>query len=194
MSCANPIEAAILADYWFAALPSSAEEQVEEHLFECDECGARLGEVMALGESIRALARAGALTMVVSDAFLRRVQEQGLRVREYAPPQNGRVECTVGVEDDFLVGRLAADLRSACRVDLSLCDPRGNEFYRMADIPFRAEASNVAFQQSITYAKAAASGSMTARLFAYDEAGTERLLGEYMFNHTRTLPGPGIPQ
>lgn len=194
MSCANPIDAAILADYWIAALPPSAEEQVEEHLFECHECGARLGEVIGLGESIRALAREGALTMVVSDSFLRRVAEQGLRVREYAPPRNGRVECTVGAEDDFLVGRLAADLRGARRVDLSLCDPRGNEFYRMADVPFRAEGPNVAFQQSITFAKAAASGAMTARLIAYDESGIERLVGEYTFHHTRTLPGPGTPQ
>jgi len=25
----------------------------------------------------------------------------------------------------------------------------------------------------------------------FDEAGVERLLGEYTFNHTRSLPGPG---
>ena len=29
-----------------------------------------------------------------------------------------------------------------------------------------------------------------ARLIAFDEAGVERLLGEYTFNHTRSLPGP----
>jgi hypothetical protein len=29
------------------------------------------------------------------------------------------------------------------------------------------------------------------RLVALDEAGGERLLGEYTFDHTRTLPGPG---
>jgi anaerobic C4-dicarboxylate transporter len=31
---------------------------------------------------------------------------------------------------------------------------------------------------------------MIARLVAFDEAGGERLLGEYTFNHTRSLPGP----
>jgi hypothetical protein len=30
-----------------------------------------------------------------------------------------------------------------------------------------------------------------ARLLAVDDAGTERLLGEFTFRHTRTLPGPG---
>jgi len=35
---------------------------------------------------------------------------------------------------------------------------------------------------------------MIARLVTFDEAGMERLLGEYTFNHTRTLPGPGAWQ
>ena len=42
MNCSNPIDAAVLADYWLAALAKSEEEAVEEHLFTCDECGARL--------------------------------------------------------------------------------------------------------------------------------------------------------
>jgi hypothetical protein len=192
MSCPRPIDAVILADYWLAALPRVEEEAIEEHLFECDECGQRLRELIALGDAVRNLAREGSLTMVVSDSFLQHVRGQGLRVREYTPPRGGRIECTVGAEDDFLVGRLAADLNGARRIDLSLCDRQGNERYRMADIPFRAEAPGVAFQQSITYAKAAASDRMIARLVAYDEAGAERILGEYTFNHTRTLPGPGI--
>lgn len=32
---------------------------------------------------------------------------------------------------------------------------------------------------------------MILRLLALDESGRERLLGEYTFNHTRSLPGPG---
>jgi hypothetical protein len=31
---------------------------------------------------------------------------------------------------------------------------------------------------------------MIARLLAVDENGEERLLGEYTFQHTRTIPGP----
>ena len=192
MSCANPIDSAILADYWLAALSTSAEAAVEEHLFECDECGARLREVIALAGAVRELAQQGSLTMIVSDSFVQHVREQGLRVREYAPPRGGGVECTVGAEDDFLIGRLAADLSGARRVDLSLCDAQHVERVRLADIPFRREAPGVSFQQSITYAKASASDTMVARLLALDDAGAERLLGEYTFNHTRSIPGPGI--
>jgi hypothetical protein len=32
---------------------------------------------------------------------------------------------------------------------------------------------------------------MIARLLKVDKAGSEELLGEYTFNHTRSLPGPG---
>lgn len=191
MSCANPLSPAALTDYWIAALPQSEEEAIEEHLFACDECGARLREVMALADAVRNLARQGSLLMVVSDAFLKRVAQQGLHVREYAPPNGGSIACTVTAEDDFLIGRLAADLRGATRVDLAICDERGTEKLRLADIPFHSESSGVAFQQSITYAKAAPSETMIARLIAFDETGCQSLLGEFTFNHTRTLPGPG---
>ena len=191
MSCPNPIDAAVLADYWLGVLASHEEEAVEEHLLGCDPCGASLREVIALAEGIRKLAREGSLQMVVSDTFLKRAAEEGLRVREYAPPPGGSVQCTVTTEDDILIGRLAANLNAAKRVDLCICDERGIERVRLTDIPFHSTAGNVTFQQSITYAKAAPSEKMIARLVAFDDSGRERLLGEYTFNHTRTLPGPG---
>lgn len=189
MKCMDPIDAAILADYWVGARPPSEEDAIEEHLFACDACGERLREVMALADGVRGLAREGSLVMVVSDAFLRSVREEGLRVREYAPPNGGSIACTVTAEDDFLIGRLTADLSKAKRVDLQFCDESGTERLRLPDIPFNSEAANIAFQQSITYAKAAASETMIARLVAHDDIGGERLLGEYTFRHTRTMPG-----
>jgi hypothetical protein len=189
--CPNPLDAALLADYWLDALAPDDEEAVEEHLFACDDCGARLREVISLAEAIRNLARQGSLLMVVSDAFLERIAQEGLRIREYKPPIGGSVACTVAAEDDFLIGRLTADLTGAKRVDLCICDVDGAEQLRLADIPFDSGTGNVAFQQSITYAKTAPSETMIARLVAFDNAGGERLAGEYTFNHTRTLPGPG---
>ena len=156
MNCSSPIDAAVLADYWLAVLASSEEEAVEEHLLDCDRCGARLREVIALAEGVRNLAREGSLRMVVSDAFLKRAAEEGLRVRQYTPSPGGSVECTVTAEDDILIGRLAANLSGATRVDLCFCDERGVERLRLPDIPFDSGAGSVAFQQSITYAKAAA--------------------------------------
>jgi hypothetical protein len=193
MNCSNPVDAAVLADYWLAFLAKPEEEAVEEHLLECDRCGSRLREVIVLAEGLRNLAREGSLRMVVSDAFLKCAQDEGLCVREYAPPPGGGVQCTVTAEDDILIGRLAANLSGVKRVDLCLCDERGVEQHRLPDIPAPSGAASVLYQESITFAKAMPASKMIARLVAVDEAGGERLLGEYMFNHTRSLPGPGNP-
>jgi hypothetical protein len=191
MRCANSLDAAVLADYWLAALANAEEEAVEEHLFTCGECAARLQEVIALAEGVRNLAGEGSLQMIVSETFLKRAAEQGLRIRQYAATPGDSIQCTVTADDDLLVGRLAADLSAAKRVDLCLCDQRGVEFFRLADIPFQPGAGNVAWHQSITYAKAASSGTLMARLITVDETSGEHLLGEYTFNHTRSLPGAG---
>lgn len=191
VNCWNPIDAAILADYWMAALPGSEEQSVEQHLFECDQCGARLREVIALADGVRKLAREGSLRMIVSELFLKRAADQGLRVRQYAPPPGGAVQCTVTEEDDILIGRLAANLIGATRVDLCFCDERGVEQGRLPDIPVNPDAGSVLLQESIDFAKAAPNHKMIARLVAIDEGGGELLLGEYTFNHTRSLPGPG---
>jgi hypothetical protein len=53
MRCSHPLDAAVLADYWLAALSDSEEEAVELHLFDCDQCGERLREVMALADGVR---------------------------------------------------------------------------------------------------------------------------------------------
>jgi hypothetical protein len=191
MNLSHPVDAAVLADYWLGALSGPDEESVEEHLLECDECGARLREVMALAEAVRRLAREGDLRMVVSDAFLHRAAEDGLRVREYAPPSGGSVQCTVTEDDDLMIGRLAANLSGARRVDLCWCDEHGVERRRLPDIPFRADAAGIVVQEPITWMKALPTGTQIARLLAVDDAGAERLLGEFTFHHTRTLPGPG---
>ena len=191
MNCSHPIDAAFLADYWIGALAPPEEDDVEEHLFGCDECGTRLREVIALVDGVRGLAREGSLRMVVSDAFLKSVAEDGLRVREYAPPAGGSVDCTVTADDDILIGHLATNFRGVKRVDLCLCDENGIEQLRFPDIPLHPDAGSIAFQESITFAKAAPSYKAIVRLVAFDEGGAERLLSEYTFNHSRSLPGPG---
>ena len=98
----------------------------------CDGCGDRLREVIALAEGLRALARSGALQVVISDYFVERAVETGLQVREYAPPPGGAIQCTVAADDDLLVSRLALSLTTASRVDLSWCDPQGVEHHRMS--------------------------------------------------------------
>jgi hypothetical protein len=192
MSCAHPIDATVLADYWVGALPRGPEEEaVEEHLIGCDACAARLREVIALAEGVRNVAREGNLRMVVSEAYLERAAENGLRIRQHVPTPGRIYQCTVEADDDLLIVRLAADLRGAARVDACICDERGVELVRIRDIPVPAVASSIFIQESIAAQKAAPSYTFIARLMAFDEAGAERLIGEYTLHHTRspTLDG-----
>jgi hypothetical protein len=193
MNCPSPIDAALLADYWLAILDAAAEERIEEHLLACDPCSARLREIIALAAAVGNLARDGSLRMVVSDAFLDRLAGNGLRIRQYAPPPGGSVQCTVLPEDDVLIGRLAANLTGAARVDLSICDQSGVEQMRLPDIPVHPASGVIALQESITHAKGAPTSTLIMRLLSLDESGAESLLGEYTFHHTRSMPGPALP-
>jgi len=191
MRCSHPIDGALLADYWQGLLSPADEPSIEAHLLGCDECGTRLREVIALAEGIRHLAREGSVRMVSSDTFIECAADVDAMVREYAVSPGGSVQCTITADDDILVGRLMADLSGATRVDLSLCGGDGVERERWSDIPFHPGGTSVVWQESTGFLKAAPTMTLVARLHAFDDAGRERLLGEYTFHHTRSLPGPG---
>jgi len=189
-TCVAPIDPALLADYWLGLLPTTEEEAVDAHLFECDACGDRLRGIIDIAGALRALARSGALRVVLGDDFVRHAEATGKRVRRYDFPPGQIVPCTISAADDLLIARFAVDLSGVERVDLSFHDPQGVERGRLNDIPIRTDTGHVILQESATFAKAAPSSSMVARLLAVSERGEERLLGEYFFQHTRTIPGP----
>ena len=95
----------------------------------------------------------------------------------------------------YLIGNvtfMARAVRQAIEEDTLVWEdqlPGGVERQRLSDIP-RTDAGRVIYQQSMAMAKGSPTTSMTARLLAIDDTGSERLLGEYTFQHTRTLPGP----
>ena len=190
VECSTPIEPAVLLDYWLALLPAAGEAAVEEHLFECDRCGDQFREMIELAEGLRTLAQSGSLRVVVADDLVQHAVDAGLRVRQYEVAPGQTVLCTVSADDELLFARLAADLSGATRVDLSFCDPHGVERQRMMDIPVRGDAGSVVLHESLTFVKASPSTAMITRLLAVDADGDERLLGEYTFQHTRTIPGP----
>ena len=188
--CAHPIDGTALLDYWMDALDVAAAADVEVHLLACDACGNRLRQIEALLENLRRMAQSGAFKVVVDPGFIRRARDGGRQVREYAPPPGGSVQCTVSADDDFLLGTLAADLSGVERIDVAFCTPAGVELGRMVDVPFRSANQAVVYQESMTFAKGAGSNTLLVRLLAVETDGGERLLGDFTFNHTRTIPGP----
>jgi anti-sigma factor RsiW len=181
--CKVPMPMATLIAYWLDELEGAEESQLEEHLFACAECSARLRELARLGEGVRKAARDGAVTAIVSAPFIERMQSAGARVRRYDVQRGGSVLCTVTPQDDLVVGYLHAPLADVARLDLEFHDSATNARLRFEDIPFDPAAREIVFVPSVVQMRKLGKTTQTLRLLAV-AGGVERPLGEYTFNHT----------
>ena len=109
-ACRTPIPEETLLDYWAGDLADGYEmNQVEEHLFACGECSARLAQLVALGTGLGTLARQGRISGTVSRAVLNRLQRDGVHVRLFSLVPGETVPCAVFPGDDLIVTFLRAD-------------------------------------------------------------------------------------
>jgi hypothetical protein len=181
-----------LLDYWLHDEPgcAAATDLVDEHLMQCDACGQLLDELIALGDGVRAAFRGGDVLAVTGDAFVRRLAERGLRLREYRLPHNGSVNCTVAPDDDLLVVRLEAPLQGVQRLDVVTELPSEPELppHTLQDVPFDALHGEVVYLPKITEIRRHPQHTAQVRLLAVDAGGGTRELGRYAFRH-RPWPG-----
>lgn len=182
-SCVSPIPIATLLEYWLGELDEAREGPLDEHLLGCGHCSANLQSVVEIAGGIHAAVRAGAVRAVLTDAFLKRLAAQGLRLREYRVPHNGSVHCTVAPDDDLLVTRLEAPLAGVERLDVERWGGDAQGLERMHDVPFDATAGEVVIVRQIERIRAMPASTARIRLLAVAPSG-ERLVGEYTFNHT----------
>jgi hypothetical protein len=180
----NHLDFLTLTDYW---ITDDEAPSVEEHLFECAECSAMLEWVARMAKGIRFVVREGDLAWVLTPEFLARLTQEGLRVRTYAPANGGGVQCTITRHDDLLQGRLRADLGDVTRLDALLCGQDGQVRHRMEDLAFRpSRDGEVIFNQPVSEARAFDHEVMIIKLVAVEQ-GRERMVGEFTFNHFRTV-------
>lgn len=182
-ACNSPLGWDTLLAYWLGELEPAAEARTEEHYLGCALCSQRLDELTALAAEVRALITTRGVNLVINDAFVRRLAEQGLRVREYRVPLNGSVNCTVVPEDDMVVAYLEAPLASVQRLDLVTLGSDGAALMRQDDIPFVAASDGVVVSPGIGMLRSLPQTVLRLRLLAVDDQG-ERPLGDYTFNHT----------
>jgi hypothetical protein len=182
--CKSPLALETLAGYWQAELGEPEQNSVEEHLMGCGQCSAALDWIARMSVALREAVRSGNLPVVLSPGFLARLVDEGLRIRQYAPPSGGGVQCTVTQKDDLLIGRLRADLRGIQRLDAILRGGDGSLRARLEDIPFRPEASaEIIHNEPIEAAKRSGPDVLVIQLVSV-EPGGDRLVGEYTFNHS----------
>ncbi len=183
--CDQPLPLQVLEDYWFGELPAPEAEQAEEHLFVCDRCGDRLRALVFLGQRVRRLAREGAVSVAVTASFLEVAARAGLRTREHFVAPGGRVACTVTAQDDLMVARMSADFRGVTQVDV-LVEAAGQPIQRIAGVPVSSDARELILLRSMPETRALGAVELHVRLVAR-EGASERVLGDYVFDHTPTL-------
>jgi hypothetical protein len=169
-----------LLSWWLDELEETAAAEVEEHLFECDECAARLREILRLGAAIKQTLLDGRISTAVTPSFVARLRDDGSRLREYAPEAGGSVCCTIAPQDDFVISHLRATLEGVRQVDVEI-DADG-QTHRLVHVPFDPASGEVTLIPPTVLLREMGTSTHRMRLFAVtpDE---QRLLGEYTFEH-----------
>ena len=175
---------ATLLDYWLRDTDDATTERVDAHLMQCDACGELLDGLVALGAGVRGAFRAGSVRAFAGAGFLRQLDAQGVRIREYRLPHNGSVNCTVAPEDELLVTRLDAPLQGVQRLDAIVrVSTEPGAQHRLEDLPFDAASGEVLFFSSLAQVRQLPAHTMELTLVAVADGGA-RELGRYAFHHS----------
>ena len=170
-----------LLAYWLGELDAVHESRLDEHLFACSACAEQLGEIVAFGTAIRGELLRGDFGFVLPLAFVRRIKDAGLRVREYELEPGGSVQCTVTPNDDLVVAHLRAPLHDVRRLDLVIEDDKVGRL-RVSDVAFDPSAGGLAMVPSVAYLRTLRNERQRVRLVAVDGVH-ERVIADYTFNH-----------
>jgi hypothetical protein len=182
VTCGQPIGFETLVAYWLGETPEQPEAVIEEHLFACAHCSARLEQLSAFAAGVRAAVEDGRVSLVVSGRFVEAMKRGGLRLREYRVDPGGSVNCTIAAEDDAVVSHLRAPLAGVKRLDVVRV-LGGVPEQRITDVPFDAAAGDVFMLPPAAWLKTMPAFTMRMQLIDVGEAG-ETPIGEYVFNHS----------
>jgi hypothetical protein len=182
-TCQTPIPEETLLDYWTHDLADGAEsDRVEEHLFACGDCSARLRYLAALGTGLAALVRQGRVAGIVSRAILNRLQRDGVHVRMFWLSPGDTVPCAVFPGDDLVVTALRADFSGVDAVTLSVTGPDEKAFGRCDDVPVAGLGGEVLWATPATLVKQMPSMRLQLTLTSAGDARAE--LGRYVLEHS----------
>jgi hypothetical protein len=182
-----PLTCAVVAPeliaYWLGELDGDREAELDEHLFGCEACSTRLRDLVRLGEGIQQVTRAGDVHAVLTAAFIRRLQQSGLRVREYRLQPGGSVNCTVAPDDDLVIAHLHAPLEGVHRLDLLFDDVTQGARWRVEDVAFDPAAGELVLSPNVAELRALRFVTQRVQLVAVEPAA-ERVIADYTFNHS----------
>jgi len=186
-TCQDPIADGTLLDYWARDLADDDEvNRVEEHLFVCGDCSARLHAMASLGAGLSTLVRQGRVAGIVSRALLNRMQRDGLHVRLYTLTPGETVPCSVFPGDDLVVAALRADFSAVQSVSLSVRGPGDSPFSRIDNLPVSRPDGELFWAMPAAAARQMPSMRLELTLASADAVRAE--LGKYVLEHTASTP------
>ena len=186
--CQAPIPDGTLLDYWAGDLADGDEtDRVEEHLFACGDCSARLHRLAALGPGLATLVRQGRVSGIVSRTLLNRMQRDGIHVRMYSLVPGETVPCAVFPGDDLVVAALRADFSGVDAVTLSVTGPADSPGGEIDDVPVSGPDAEVLWATPAAVVRQMP--SMRLQLTLVSAGATRAELGRYVLDHSAsTLP------
>ena len=180
--CPAVIDSGRWLEYWLDELDATESASLEEHLFECAACTAALEQLAALEDSIRSLHNNGYVTTIVPTAFVRRMKDAGMSVREYRLAPHSSVYCSIAPEDDFVAGHLEAPLAGVTRLDAIVEHVDINSIERLTDVPFNPADGEIVLLPCTRELRPMEKLTLQVQLIAVG-ISDERTLGVYTFNH-----------
>ena len=179
--CAAPIADERLIDYWAHDLPDADVSAVEEHLFSCADCSARLEAVASVAGGVAALARQGRISGIISRALLNRLQRDGVRIRQYTLDPGETVPCAAFPEDDVVVTAMNADLTGRRTVSLTVTGHGGMPLGTLDDVPVSASSGGVLWANPGALVRSMPSQQLHLTLRSADGA---QVIAEYVLDHS----------
>jgi hypothetical protein len=182
MHCPAPIRFADVVDYWAGDLTRADEDRIDEHVFTCADCARELAAAEALARGVAAVARAGRLHSVVTDAILNRLAADGVRVRMYTLEGAGIVPCAVWADDDLVVARIRADFADVDSVTIVTRQASGDEIGRLSDVVVRPGQREIL--NAFSAAQLRKLPATRVRVTVSTQIGSgERTIAEYSLEH-----------
>ncbi len=184
-TCQSPMSEEALIDYWTRDPAAGHDtDRIEEHLFACGDCSARLERLAALGQGLVTLVREGRVSGIVSRALVNRMQRDGIRVRMYSLRPGETVPCAVFPDDDLIITALRADFSGVETVTLSVTGPQGWTGRELDDVPAPGAGGEVLWATPAAVVRQMPSMRLQLSLSSAGAGGTE--LGRYVLDHEAT--------
>jgi anti-sigma factor RsiW len=181
-ACATPIAGETIVDYWTGGLPVPQADAIEEHIFSCAACAARLDAVAAMAGGVRSLARQGRISGIISRGTLNRLQRDGVRVRIYSLSPGDVVPCAVFADDDLVVTSLRGNFAGVDAVTLSVSASAPLSGLILEDVPVTATEGELLWAAPGSLIRQMPTSRVTLTVTAGRANGPK--ISEYVLDHT----------